>query len=218
MGSDSDRPDIRGARHRAARYDDAGLLGTASMRLNRQAPGAGQRELLRRDEIRIEGRISEDVAHAVHASTPIWNLLVEKGLPEDVSVRELNAIRDCLLGRQVPYASTVADVSLKFNDPSRVAALAGVIPGDLEPHEVTAYRYATVTGEGDGVEEPFIIALREGAGGTNEVLAAMLVRAMFLRYEQELGVLDNPALETLAGAAATDLQIIADTHRALSDA
>jgi hypothetical protein len=189
------------------------------MRLSHQAPDGDERERVRRHGLRIEGRIAEDVARAVHACEPIWELLVQKGLPEDLSVRELNDIRSWLLGRNVAHAAVVTNLSIRFNrSPSRVAALAAVFPGSFAASEVTAYRYATVTSQTDGNEEPFIVALHELADGRNDVVATMLVAAVFLRHEQEFGALDGQVLRTLASAVALDLQGIAETNRALMGA
>jgi hypothetical protein len=218
VSADGD-PDLPGLRERVERYDEASLLGKASMRLSHQAPAADERERVRRDRLRIEGRIAEDVARAVHASEPIWELLVQKDLPEDLSVRELKEIRDWLLGRRDQQTRAVASVSIRFtDDPERVAALAAAFPGDFDTHQVTAYRYATVVSEADGVEEPFIVALRAKDDGNNDVLATMLVADVFLRHEQEFGVLDQQKLETLATVIALDQRAIADTHRALAGA
>ncbi|MDQ1664618.1 MAG: hypothetical protein QOH75_649 [Actinomycetota bacterium] len=216
---DGVEPDIADLQGRVERYDEASLLGKATMRLANQAPDAAERERVRRHGLRIEGRIAEDVAQTVRDSQPIWELLVQKGLPEDLSVRELNDIRSWLLGRHVPHASAVTSVSTRFSrNPARVAALAAVFPGDFAASEVTAYRYATVTSEADGVEEPFIVALRELPDGRNAVLATMLVAGVFLRHEQEFGALDETVLGTLARAVESDLQSTAETHRALLDA
>jgi hypothetical protein len=213
---DGEGPDIGDLQGRVERYDEASPLGKATMRLSNQAPDAGERERVRRHELRIEGRIAEDVARAVHASAPIWDLLVQKGLPEDLSVREFNEIRTWLLGRHVPHATADASVSIRFNRyPSRVAALAAAFPGDIQTSEVTAYRYATITSEADGAEEPFIVALREKADGRNDVLATMLVGDIFLRHEQEFGALDQQVLATLASTVALDLKAVVDTNRAL---
>lgn len=220
MGTeDSESPDIADVKGRVDRYAEAGPLGKATMRLAHQAPDAEERERVRRHGLRIEGRIAEDVARAVHDSEPIWDLLVQKSLPEDLSVRELTDIRAWLLGRQVPHSTAVISVSIRFNrNPPRVAALAAAFPGDFVASEVTAYRYATVTSEADGIEEPFIVALQEMADGRNTVLATMLVGAVFLRHEQEFGALDEQVLATLASTVALDLWSIADTNRALKDA
>jgi hypothetical protein len=214
--SEGERPDIDDLQGRVARYEEAGPLGRAGLRLSHQAPDAVERERVRRHGLRIEGRIAEDVAQAVRASAPIWELLVQKGLPEDLSVPELNEIRSWLLGRHVPHATSVTSASIRFNrDPTRVAALADTFPGDFAGNEVTAYRYATVASGHDGIEEPFIVALRELTDGRNVVLATMLVGAVFLRHEQEFGALDERVLGTLASTVALDLRSIADTHRAL---
>ncbi|MDX6532964.1 MAG: hypothetical protein QOF68_708 [Gaiellales bacterium] len=216
MGTnDGDGPDIHDLQGRVARYEEAGPLHRATLRLSHQVPDAVERERVRRHRLRIEGRIAEDVAEAVHASAPIWELLVQKGLPEDLSVRELNEIRNWLLGRHVPHATSVTSVSIRFNlNPARIEALAATFPGDFVASEVTAYRYATVTSE-DGAEEPFIVALRQLTDGRNIVLATMLMGAVFLRHEQEFGALEAGVLGTLANTVALDLQTIADTHRAL---
>lgn len=217
MGAhDGESPDMGDLQGRVERYEEASPIGKATMRLSNQAPDAGQRERVRRHQLRIEGRIAEDVARAVHASEPIWDLLVQKGLPEDLSVRELNEIRSWLLGRRVPHATADTSVSIRFNrHPARVAALAAAFPGDIQASEVTAYRYATITSGADGTEEPFIVAMRENAGGQNDVLATMLVGDIFLRHEQEFGALDQQVLTTLASTVAFDLKAVADTHRAL---
>jgi hypothetical protein len=217
MGADDgESPDIGDLQGRVERYEEAGPLGKATMRLSNQAPDAGERERVRRHQLRIEGRIAEDVARTVHASEPIWDLLVQKGLPEDLSVSELNDIRSWLLGRHVPHATADTSVSIRFNrDPSRVATLAAAFPGDIQTSEVTAYRYATITSEADGIEEPFIVALHEKADGLNDVLATMLVGDIFLRHEQEFGALDEQVLTTLASTVALDLKAVADTNRAL---
>ena len=91
---------------------------------------------------------------------------MQSGFPEDLSVREFNEIRSWLLGRHVPHATADTSVSIRFNrHQSCVAALAAAFPGDLAASEVTAYRYATITSETEGTEEPFIVALREKADG-----------------------------------------------------
>ena len=216
MGAnDGDRPDINDLQGRVTRYEQAGPLHRASLRLSHQAPDAVERERVRRHGLRIEARIAEDVAEAVHASAPIWELLAQKGLPEDLSVHELNEIRNWLPGRHVPHATSVTSVSIRFNlNSTRVEALAATFPGDFAASEVTAYRYATVTSE-DGAEEPFIVALRQLTDGRNIVLATMLMGAVFLRHEQEFGALDARVLGTVANTVALDLQTIADTHGAL---
>ena len=219
MAQPDGEPDIHGLQQRVERYDEAGLLGKASLRLSHQAPAAAERERVRRHELRLEGRIAEDVTRAVHESEPIWDLLVQKELPEDVTVRELDEIRSWLLGRRVRNARALISVSIRFNrNPLRVAALAAAFPGDFDAIEVTAYRYATVVSQADGIEEPFIVALRERRDGSNDVLATMLVGDVFLRHEQEFGVLDERTLESLAGTVELDRQTVADTHRALLDA
>lgn len=215
----AERPDIADLQGRVDRYDEAGPLGKATLRLSNQAPDAAERERVRRHGLRIEGRLAEDVARAVHACEPIWDMLVQKGLPEDLSVRELNDIRTWLVGRSVPNTTAVISVSIRFNaGPPRIAALAAAFPGDFETRQVTAYRYATVTSEADGIEEPFIVALNELADGRNVVLATMLVGEVFLRHEQEFGALDGQVLRTLASTVALDLRGIAETRRALMDA
>jgi hypothetical protein len=83
MGADDgEGPDIGDLQGRVERYYEASPLGKATMRQSNQAPDAGERERVRRHGLRIEGRVAEDVARAVHASAPIPDLLVQKGLPK----------------------------------------------------------------------------------------------------------------------------------------
>jgi hypothetical protein len=212
--TDDDPGDPRELRLRAARYAEAGLLGKAAMRLSRESLTPAQREQVRRHDLGPEGRIAEDVVRLVDACVPIWSLLAEKGLPEDLTVRELNAIWECLLGRTPGgwVEPNAVDVSLKFTrSPLHVTALRRVVPGMSDEDRVDAYRYATLRTRA-GPVEPFVIALRTRDAQHNDVVATMLVAATFLRHEEDLGAFTGADLEPLEDVLAKDLAGIAETH------
>jgi hypothetical protein len=211
--------DTQELRVRLSRYNDGGPIRKAAMRLAGDALSADDRELLRRRDLGVQGRVSEDVLRAVWESEPIWALLSEKGLPEDLTVAELDAISAALRGGPTDSASRAnVSASMLFTDPRNVSALRHIIPGDLEPYEVTGYRYACLTAPGFGTPEPFVVALRSIEPGRNSVTATMLVAATFLRHEQEFGVLSEDAAERLEVMVRLDLQEILRTHRLLLEA
>ncbi|HEY0168208.1 MAG TPA: hypothetical protein VGB75_14290 [Jatrophihabitans sp.] len=205
---------------RLSRYNDGGLMRKAAMRLAGEALSPEDLELLRRRDIGVQGRVAEDVLRAVSESEPVWALLAEKGLPEDLTVTELGAISHALRGGPAGIASTGNPVSasMLFTDPRNVATLRQIIPGDLEPDEVTGYRYACLSAPDFGTPEPFVVALRTSRPGKNSVTATMLVAATFLRHEQEFGVLSEDAAERLEVMVRLDLQEIIRTHRLLLQA
>lgn len=205
---------------RLARYGDAGLLGKAGMLLRGAAPTARDREQLRRAHLGVEGRIAEDVVRAVIESEPIWILLAEKGLPEDLTVQELNAIADSLRGRPTPTSAVTMPVgaSIRFTDPDSVDVVRRVIPGELDPADIDAYRYAALTPLAAGDVEPFIVALTSDPLGVNSVAATMLVGATFLRHEQEFDVVAPTDLLDLEPVVQADLAAIVGTQALLRDA
>ncbi|MEO7259948.1 MAG: hypothetical protein ABI047_01550 [Jatrophihabitantaceae bacterium] len=95
--------DTQEIRVRVSRYTDGGLLRKAGMRLAGEHPTSEDLELLRRRNLGVPGRVSEDVIRAVTECEPIWILLAEKGLPEDLTVAELDASPTrCTVGPQNP--------------------------------------------------------------------------------------------------------------------
>lgn len=221
MNSSGQGPeDTQELRVRLSRYNDGGLMRKAAMRLAGEALSPDDLELLRRRDLGVQGRVSEDVLRAVSESEAIWNLLVEKGLPEDLTVTELNAISYALRGGTPSHGSpgTPVSASMLFTDPRNLDALRHIIPGDLEPHEVTGYRYACLSAPALATPEPFVVALRSGQAGINSVSATMLVAATFLRHEQEFGVLSDDAAERLEVIVRLDLQEIIRTRRLLLEA
>lgn len=212
--------DTQELRVRLSRYNDGGLIRKAAMRLSGDALTPDDLELLRRKDIGVQGRVSEDVIRAVSASEPIWALLAEKGLPEDLTVAELDDISYALRGGpQGPDSmGSLVSASMRFTDPRNLAALRQIIPGGLEPYEVTGYRYACLIAPDFGSPEPFVVALGSHEPGRNSVTATMLVAATFLRYEQEFGVLSEDAAERLEVMIRLDLQEIIRTHRLLLEA
>jgi hypothetical protein len=212
--------DTQELRVRLSRYNDGGLIRKAAMRLAGEALAPDDLELLRRRDIGVQGRVSEDVLRAVSESEPIWALLAEKGLPEDLTIDELEAISDALRGgpRGPESRGNPVSASMLFTDPRNLSTLRQIIPGDLEPYEVTGYRYAFLTAPDFGSPEPFVVALRSHQPGRNSVTATMLVAATFLRHEQEFGVLSEDAAERLEVMVRLDLQEIIHTHRLLLEA
>jgi hypothetical protein len=216
--SDDDPVEAAELRSRKARYEDAGPLGKAAMRITRSALTPAQRQQLRRHEIGTEGRIAEDVVRVVDGCEPVWSLIASMGLPEDLTISELNEIWECLLGRRPRgwSESNVLDVSLKFRgNPLHVAALSRVIPGTWPDVAFDAYRYATLTTPGTGAVEPFVLALKELDPPRNQVVATMLVAPTFLRHEEEIGVIDPADLEPLQDILGRDLAAVAETHAEL---
>jgi hypothetical protein len=216
----AEEPQSPKARERVGRYSEAGLLGKAAMKLTGEAPTAEDLELLRRQDIGVEGRIAEDVTRIVLASEPIWTMLAEKDLPEDLTVQELDEITECLRGR--PPESATGEppvrVSLKFADPESVLAIRDAIPGELSSDDVNAYRYALLSGLGPAAPEPFIVALFSQRTGSNQVTASMLVAATFLRHEEEFGVVSAPDLDHVHVAVLADLHETIRTERLLHEA
>ena len=212
--------DTQELRVRLSRYNDGGLIRKAAMRLAGEALTPEDVELLRRRDIGVQGRVAEDALRAVIESEPIWTLLVEKGLPEDLTVNELNAISYSLRGGppQEGGRGNPVSASMLFTDPRNLFTLRQIIPGDLEPHEVTGYRYACLTAPDFGSPEPFVVALRSREPGMNSVSATMLVAATFLQHEQEFGILSEDAAERLEVMVRLDLQEIIRTHRLLREA
>lgn len=211
--------DTQELRVRLSRYNDGGLVRKAAMRLAGEALSSEDLELLRRRDIGVEGRVAEDVLRAVSESEPVWALLAEKGLPEDLTVAELDAISHALRGGPAdPSRSNPVSVSMLLTDPRNVSTLRRIIPGDLEPHEVTGYRYACLSAPDFGTPEPFVVALHSSRSGRNSVTATMLVAATFLRHEQEFEVLSADAAERLEVMVRLDLQEIIRTHRLLLQA
>lgn len=211
--------DTQELRVRLSRYNDGGLIRKAAMRLAGEALGPEDLELLRRRDIGVQGRVAEDVLRAVTESEPIWSLLAEKGLPEDLTVSELNAISDSLRGGP-PDArrGNPVSASMLFSDPRNLLTLRQIIPGGLDADEVTGYRYACLVAPDFATPEPFVVALRSRQPGVNSVSATMLVAATFLRHEQEFGVLSEDAAERLEVMVRLDLQEIIRTHQLLLQA
>jgi hypothetical protein len=207
-------------RGRRDRYEEASLLGNAALRLSGVALSPAEREQLRRHELGVEGRIAEDAVNTVSASVPIWALLAEKSIFEDLTVTELNRIGEDLLGRPVEGLEDVAriDVSVKFTDADHIVLLRRVIPGELHPEVFNAYRYATLTANNVSAPEPFIMALSDVGSGVNDVVAAMLVDATFVRHEQDFGALEARDIRPLESMLQSDLDAIRETHRLLRDA
>ena len=213
--------DTQELRVRLSRYTDAGPLRKAGMRLAGEHPTPEDLELLRRRNIGVAGRVSEDAIRAVTECEPIWILLAEKGLPEDLTLAELDALSYALRGGPAEPGTgrNRVSASLLFTDPHNLAALRQIIPGDLEPHEVSGYRYATLMARDFGSPEPFVIAVSsDRPGGANTVIATMLVADTFLRHEQEFGILSEDAAERLEVIVRMDLQEIIRTHQLLLDA
>ena len=207
-------------RARWERYRSGNVLRKIAMRITGTAPSALERELVRRSAIGGEGRVAEDVVRAVTESEPIWPMLAEKDLPEDLTVQELGRISTAL--RHAPTGTRTTDAvisaSLMFADPTHVLLLQHCIAADLPSAEITGYRYVTLTARGGEMPEPFIVALRRQPSGGNRVVTAILVAATFLRYEQELGLLGEDAVERLEALVQSDLQAIVRTQQLLRDA
>lgn len=224
MSLDDDAETTAELRARKARYDEAGVLRKAALRLGREALSPAERERLRRRELGAGGRVAEDVTRVVIACQPVWSLLATNGLPQDLSVRGLNAISECLLGRSTQgwAESSVVDVSILFSrSPLHVAALARVIPGTDSANAFDSYRYATLRTADTHEVEPFVVAVRQrhpGAPGDDEIVATMLVAPTFLRHEEELGVFSAEDLGPLEDILAKDLAAVAETHVQLRDA
>jgi hypothetical protein len=212
--------DTQELRVRLSRYNEAGLLRKAGMRLAREALSPGDLERLRRRDLGVQGRVSEDVIRAVTESEPIWTLLAEKGLPEDLTVSELDAIAYALRGgpRDPGSRGNPVSASMLFTDPRNLLTLRQIIPGGIEPHDVTGYRYACMLTPDFGRPEPFLVALRSRQPGRNSVTATMLVAATFLRHEREFGVISEDAAERLEVLVRLDLQEIIRTRRLLLEA
>lgn len=210
--------DLEASRSRLARYEAAGALHKAALKLTNQAPDHLERERVRRHQIGVEGRVADDVARAVRMCEPVWDLLAEKGLPEDISRTELAEVRDALIGRPSP-TTTPPHVSLRFHDDEvNLAAVRNLIPAMAAAADVDGYRYATWTDLDTGTVEPFVIALSQRRIGVHAVVATMFVGATFLRYEQELGAIRRDQLDRFARAVEADLKLIGSTHTALLDA
>jgi hypothetical protein len=190
------------------------------MRLLGQALSATEKESLRRSAIGSEGRVAEDAIRAVIESEPIWPVLAERDLPEDLTVRELGAIAAALRGYPADRTSTdsIVSASLMFGDQARIVRLREIIPSDLLSPDVTGYRYATLMRRGGNTREPFLVTLRGDAFGQNTVAATTLVAATFLRFEQELGVLTEDAVRHLEVLVGMDLAEIVRTRRLLLEA
>lgn len=204
---------------RAARYEEAGRWRRAVLHLQHQAPRPQEREWLRRHTMGPEGRLEEDVIRVVAASQPVWDLIAEHGLPEDVNVRELDDIAAFIVGRRPQTDRRLPQVSLRMaGDPLRLAVVRSFVPGDLAPEEADAYRYATWADNRLAVTEPFLVLLRGRRSGGNEVVTCLHLGATFLRYEEELGALAADQLPTLAALVEADFDEVAKTHRALRDA
>ena len=211
MGDDADA-DLEAARERIDRYEAAGPLQRAALKLVNQAPDRVEREQLRRHRIGLEGRVAEDVSRAVALSEPVWDLLAELGLPEDISRRELADIRESVVGRPTS-ADVSTKVSLRLSDNEvSIAAVRNLFPGLAAPHAVDGYRYATWTEPDTGAVEPFVVALSERRIGLHSVVATMFVGATFLRYEQEFGTVRRRQLERFAAAVAADLHLISSAR------
>jgi hypothetical protein len=212
--------DTQAIRVRLSRYTDGGLIRKAGMHLAREALDPDEVELLRRRDIGVHGRVAEDVLRAVTESDPIWNLIAEKQFPEDLSLDELDAISHALRGGPNDPGDLGAPVnaSLLFTDPRNLVTLRHIIPGDLEPHEVSGYRYASLRTRDGGTPEPFVVALRSRQPGSNSVSATMLVAATFLRHEQAFGIISEDAAERLEVMVRLDLREIIRTHQLLLEA
>lgn len=221
MPKDDDPESTAELRARQGRYDEAGILGKAALRLSREALTPAERERLRRRDLGAAGRVAEDVTRLVAACQPVWSLLAAKGLPEDLSVRDLNALWESLLGRRMQgwAESSIVDVSILFTrSPLHVAALARVIPGTDGVDSFDAYRYATLRTADTHDVEPFVIAVRARDGAHNEIVATMLVAPTFLRHEEELGVFSAEDLGPLEDILTRDIAAVAETHAQLLDA
>jgi hypothetical protein len=205
---------------RLDRYSRGSVLRKATMRLLGQALSAAEKESLRRRAIGSEGRVAEDTIRAVTESEPIWPVLAERDLPEDLTVRELDAIAAALRGCPADRTGTdsIVGASLLFGDQARMLMLREIIPSDLLPPDVTGYRYATLMRRSSNTREPFIVTLRSHGCGENTVAATVLVAATFLRFEQELGVLTEDAVRHLEVLVGMDLAEIVRTRRLLLEA
>jgi hypothetical protein len=207
-------------RARLDRYRNGNVLRKIAMRITGTAPTARELELVRRSAIGGEGRVAEDVLRAVAESEPIWPMLAQKDLPEDLTIRELGRISTALRCAPMGTSDTdaVVSASLMFTDRTHLLMLRRHIPGDLLPQETTGYRYVTLLARGGHMPEPFVVVLRREPSGDNIVVATILVAATFLRYEQELGLLGEDAVERLETIVRTDLQEIVRTRQLLRDA
>lgn len=199
---------------RTARYDRSGLLGKAARLLAQRAPGAREREIVRRHGLRAEERIAEDAVRVVLACEPVWALIARHGMPEDASTRELNDITRHLVGRRTRRSEPPPHLSIRAaRDPLRLAVVTSLLP-EL-PQQVDSYRYAAIDEEPPGAPSPFLVLLRDRPRGDSAVVATVHLGATFLRYEQEFGLIHPDRLETLATVVAQDLDDVARTYREL---
>lgn len=214
MDEPSGEPDLDELLERAARYAEASLLGKAALQLRLRALDAREREVLRRHTIGPEGRIAEDALRAVRESEAVWPLLTRHDLPEDASPRELDEIHRFLVGRPTRPDDPLPHVSIRAAaDPLPLAVVTGLLV-DV-PGPVTGYRYAALAEPRARVVEPFLVLLRTRRQGGNRVLATLHLGPTFLRYEQELGLLDADRVQTLATIVAADAENVRRTRQEL---
>lgn len=198
----------------AVRATGADAIGRVEARLDERSALTRYRQ--RRQAIGPEGRLAEDVVRAVRACQPIWELLQEKGISEDLSLGELDSIHEGLLGRSVRTGDAILDVSIKLaGDAFRARSVRAAIPAAADVEEFDAYRYATLTELQSGRVEPFIVALQTNSQLTNDVVSTMFVDSSFLRYEQEFGVIDTEAVALLSMIVLADLVDLRRTEAAL---
>lgn len=214
MSEHADEPDLDELLERAARYEEAGLLGRAALQLTFRALDAREREVLRRHSIGPEGRIAEDAVRAIIESEPIWGLLARLDLPEDASSRELDEIQRFLLGRRTGPGDPLPHVSIRSaRDPLRVSVVGSLLPA--LPARVDGYRYAALTEPITRTVEPFLVLLHTRPNGDSDVVATLHLGATFLRHEQEFGFLEPERVRTLATLVAADLENVRRTHQEL---
>lgn len=230
MGTDEEPP---------READRPGLLARAAQRLSPDAFSPAVREQRRRAALGREGRIAEDVVSLVEACGPVWEALAEKGLPQDLTLRQLRHLEHLLddLGPgERPRSRRALTVSLAVTEPGHVDVVRALVPGGGEALACDAYRYVVLRPP-LGAAEPFLVALDRGVasdglgdgmgdgmghalgdGLGDGVVAVVLLAPTFLRYEQEMGTVNPLAVQALEAVTRADLDAVLETRRALDEA
>lgn len=194
-------------------YEEAGRLGKLAMKVTGTAPDRSARELLRLQNLGPEGRIAEGILRIVGVSQEVTRIALEHDLLEDITEKEYEQIRRYLLGREPGLRETTWPfVSVLFDtDPVHTAAISNVLPDVRHAHATDAYRYAVLP----EYTEPFVIALHSKRSGGYGVSGILPAAPSFLRYEEELGVLDKSALARLDAVVQSDWQKVANAPAAI---
>ncbi|SDQ07110.1 hypothetical protein SAMN05428996_0347 [Quadrisphaera sp. DSM 44207] len=188
------------------------------LRLTGQAPDEQDRERLRRHEIGPHGRIAETALRVVRETEAITRATVERDVVQDLTLAELRAVHEELLGRRATAADPLApDVSLLFrSSPEQSALLARVLPG-LEVDDVPLRRYAALAGPPGSRPEPFLVHQAADAAGRRTVLGRLWLDADFLLHEQCFGAVPSEDLMALEQLVQGDLWVTLETVRALAE-